>query len=63
MSVKIEERDGKTTLIGCHDKPVATAEEEGIRLHAKHGSDKCKPLISWEEIDEARRIYFARLKT
>ncbi len=55
MSVKIEQRGEDTVLVGCHDKPVATAEEGGLRVHAKHSSDKCRPLITWAEIEEARR--------
>jgi hypothetical protein len=55
MSVKIEKREGETVLVGCHDKPIAKAEAGGLRIHSKHGSDKCKPLISWEEIEEAKR--------
>jgi hypothetical protein len=62
MGARIEQRGEDLVLVGCHDKPIAKVEAEGIRIHSKHGSDKCRPLLTWAEIEQARRDYFARLQ-
>ena len=61
MSVRIERRGDVVVLVGeCHDKPCAVVEAEGLCVQSKHSSEKCSNLISWEQIERARRDYLKR---
>lgn len=63
MKVQIEKRGDEIVFIGdCHNRPVAKAGQEGISVQSKHGSDKCPNVITWEQIEQAKSDYFARLK-
>jgi hypothetical protein len=56
MSLRIEQRGEELVILSdCHNRPVATVKENGLEVRSKHSSDKCENLITWEEIEEAKR--------
>jgi hypothetical protein len=54
--VRIEERDGKIAIVSdCHDRPCATVIDEGIKIQSRHSSDKCENILTWEQLEEAKK--------
>ncbi len=63
MSVRVEQRGDELVIVSdCHNRPVATVKENGLEVLSKHSAEKCENVIPWEEIEQAKRDYFARFE-
>jgi hypothetical protein len=55
MGVRIERRGEETVFVDSCGKPVAVLSEEGLKIQSKHSSSKCENILSWQQIEEAKK--------